>query len=243
MLTWAAVGVAFVAASFVKGTTGLGFPLIATPMVALVVDLRTAYALLVLPNIVMDVLQVLRHEVPWRLWRRLLSFFGASVLGTFLGTGIFLAISDRAVFLGLAGMILLFLLSRGLQLRPRIGAATERWLGPVVGLAAGILNGITNVSGPVAAIYLLSLDLPKREFVKAVSSIFLVVKVSQLAAIAQAGIFRLETLPGATLLTLLALGGFRAGLWAQDRVPQEGFIRFLYLLLGVMAGYFVYRAF
>lgn len=41
-------------ASYVKGTTGMGFPIIATPMVAMLGDIRTTYALSPLPNIPMD---------------------------------------------------------------------------------------------------------------------------------------------------------------------------------------------
>jgi len=64
--TWIAVAGAFLVASYVKGTTGMGFPLIATPMVALLVDIRTTYALLLMPNILMDALQLARGELPWR---------------------------------------------------------------------------------------------------------------------------------------------------------------------------------
>jgi hypothetical protein len=45
-ITWVVVAGAFLLASFVKGTTGMGFPLIATPMVALLVDIKTTYAIL-----------------------------------------------------------------------------------------------------------------------------------------------------------------------------------------------------
>lgn len=62
---WVAAAGAFLVASYVKGTTGMGFPLIATPMVALLVDIRTTYALLLLPNL-MDALQIARGELPWR---------------------------------------------------------------------------------------------------------------------------------------------------------------------------------
>jgi len=41
-------------AAYVKGTTGLGFPLIATPMVALLLDIRIAITILIIPNIVME---------------------------------------------------------------------------------------------------------------------------------------------------------------------------------------------
>jgi hypothetical protein len=237
------VAAAFLLASFVKGTTGLGFPLIATPMVALVVDLKTTYALLVLPNIVMDILQVLRREAPWALWRRLAPFFAASVIGVYLGTQVFLAVPARVIYLCLAAMIGLFLVSSWLQIRLRISPAQEVWLGPLIGFAGGFLNGVANISGPPTAIYLLSLDLEKREFVKAVSSIFLIMKVSQMAAITQGGMLTGPILLASLGLTVLAQGGFWLGVHAQDRIPQRAFIRSLHGLLAAMAAYFVCRAF
>ena len=61
LLTWAA-GLAGVAvAAFVKGAIGFGYPLIATPLLALATDVRTAVAVLVIPNIVMDGVQVVRR--------------------------------------------------------------------------------------------------------------------------------------------------------------------------------------
>jgi len=63
-LTTLLVGAALLLAAFVKGTTGFGFPLIATPMVALLLDIRTAIAILVIPNIVMDIGQIFRGGFP-----------------------------------------------------------------------------------------------------------------------------------------------------------------------------------
>jgi len=242
MLTWIAVGLSLVAASFVKGTTGLGFPLIATPMVALLVDLKTTYALLLVPNILMDVLQVARGGFPGPLWRRMWPLFAASVVGVFLGTRIFLAIPARAVYACLAAAIGLYLATAWLKISVAVRPSQERWVGALTGFAGGVLNGIANLSGPPAAIYLMSLGLGKREFVKAVSSIFLVMKVSQMAAIAQGGILTGRILAASGGLLLLSLGGFWAGLRLQDRIPQRGFTLFLQVLLLGMACIFVYRA-
>ncbi len=242
MLTWLCVTAGLLVAGFVKGTTGLGFPLIATPIVALVVDLRTTYALLVLPNIVMDILQILRREPPWALWRRLLPLFLANVVGVFLGTQIFLAIAARAVYAVLAIMIGLFLASTWLRLDQRISRKQERWLGPLAGFLGGVLNGVANVPGPPIAIYLLGLELEKRDFVKALASAFLVTKMGQMAAISQSGLVTGGILVASSGLTILALGGFWVGLQVQDRIPQRAFLRCLYLLLACMAGYYAFRA-
>lgn len=240
-ITWLAVASAFLVASYVKGTTGMGFPLIATPMVALLVDVRTTYALLLMPNILMDVVQIVRGEFPWELWRRLAPLFGTTVVGVFLGTKIFITIPERAVLLALAGMILLFLASTRMRFDLRVPPRWEVWLGPVTGFVGGVLNGVTNVFSPVGALYLLALQFEKRDFVRAIASIFLVAKVSQLAAMSRWGLYTLTLLQWSAALTAVALGAFWAGLKTQDRVRQETFTRILHLFLAGMALLFVYR--
>ncbi len=240
-MIWAAVAGAFLLASFIKGTTGMGFPLIATPMVAMLVDVRTAYALLLLPNIMMDVLQIARSEISWHLWRRLAPFFATTVVGVIVGTRILVAIPERAIFFCLAGMIIVYLLSVRLRVALRMPERYEPLIGSLAGLAAGVLTGVTNAIGPLAAFYVLSLELEKREFVRAVASIFLVAKLSQLAAAAHWGFFTWSIVRWSAALSLLALGAFWLGLAAQDRVRQETFLRILYVLLFAMALLFISR--
>jgi len=239
--TWILVAVAFMVAAYVKGATAMGFPLIATPMVALLVDIRTAYVLLLAPNILMDVFQIARGGPPWRLWRRLGMVLAAIVPGVFLGTAVLLAVPERAVYVALAGMILLFLSTRRLGASLRVPARLEPGLGAAVGLLGGTLNGLTNAVGPVAAVYLLALDLPKRDLVRGLASVFLTAKVSQLAAISGWGLYTGPLVLGSCALSLAALGAFWLGLRTQDRVRQETFRTIMSLLLFCMALFFIYR--
>lgn len=240
-LTWIAVAGAFLLASFVKGTTAMGFPLIATPMVALLVDIKTTYALLVLPNILMDTFQIARGQLPWPLWRRLFWLLAATMVGVFLGTRILISVSERFIYLALAVMILVFLASVYLDLRIAVPPRWERSLGPAVGFTGGVLAGITNVVGPLTALYILALGFEKREFVKAVASIFFVTKASQLIAISRWGLYTLPILWWSIGLSAVALVAFGVGLRVQDRVPQETFRRILHVLLFGMGLVFVYR--
>ena len=59
------VGFSLLIAAFVKGTTGLGFPMIATSTVALLLDIRTAVTILIIPNLVMDTALVFRGGLPY----------------------------------------------------------------------------------------------------------------------------------------------------------------------------------
>lgn len=240
-LTWLAVAGALLVASFVKGTTGMGFPLIATPMVAMVVDLRTTYALLLLPNILMDTIQIVRGEHPWHLWRRLIPLLASTAAGVVVGTLIFFHVSDRVVYGLLAATIVAFLASRRLRLDVVVPACWEGWTGAGIGFAGGVLTGVTNIVGPLVALYLLALRFEKSAFVKGVASVFLTAKLTQLAAISQGGIYSLAIFRWSALLTGAGLLTFWIGLKTQDRVPQETFLKILYAILTVMAAFFLYR--
>jgi len=110
-----------------------------------------------------------------------------------------------------------------------------------VGFAGGVLAGVTNVIGPLTALYILALGFEKREFVKAVASIFFVTKVSQLVAISRWGLYTVQILWWSVGLSAVALLAFWVGLRVQDRVPQETFRRILHALLFVMGAVFIYR--
>src|SRR5437588_573330 len=81
---WALLAV-FVAGT-VKGTAGLGFPTLATPLLSLAVDVKTAVVLLILPNIVMDGIQFARRGAPRETIRRLVPLLIGGAIGTVIGT-------------------------------------------------------------------------------------------------------------------------------------------------------------
>src|SRR6266545_5891944 len=80
------VGITLLLAAFVKGATGLGFPLIATPALALLLDIRTAVTVLILPNLFMDSAQVFREAFPYHVFRRFSRMLAPTIIGVFLGT-------------------------------------------------------------------------------------------------------------------------------------------------------------
>jgi uncharacterized membrane protein YfcA len=59
----------------------------------------------------------------------------------------------------------------------------EKKLSLPAGLISGFLNGMTNAAGPALAMYLYSLRLMKKEFIKSIAMIFIITKLSQLLAV------------------------------------------------------------
>lgn len=236
------VGAALLVAAFVKGTTGMGFPLIATPVVALLLDIRSAVVILIIPNIVMDITQIFRGSVGAGIFRRFAWLMFLTVLGVFLGTKVLVLLPLWALNLALGIMVLLFVVSNFLRREFQISPRAEGVLSPWVGLGSGFLNGMTNAAGPALAIYLYSLKLPKRDFVKSIATIFMVTKVSQLVAVSTWNLFTPERLRLSLGVTLFVLAGFYAGLKTQDRVRQETFNRGLLVLLSLIGITLIVRA-
>ena len=114
-LTHVLVGAALLLAAFVKGATGLGFPLIATPTIALLLDIRTAVTVLILPNLFMDSAQVIRDGFPYDVFRRFSSLILPTIIGVFLGTMALVNTPLWILNLCLGMMVLVFVLSNLLK--------------------------------------------------------------------------------------------------------------------------------
>jgi uncharacterized membrane protein YfcA len=241
-LTHLLVGAALLFASFVKGATGLGFPLIATPMVALLLDIRIAVTILILPNLMMDVTQVFRDGFPYATLRRFRSMVGWTIVGVFLGTLLLVRTPLWVLNLCLGLMVILFVGSSLARFDFTISSTREKLLSPIFGFVSGFLNGLTNAAGPTLAIYFYSLKLEKRFFVKSIATIFCITKIAQLVAVSTWNLFNWQTLTLSIQVVLFSLVGFFAGMMTQDRVNQKTFNRGLLVLLTLIGVVLIARA-
>ncbi len=225
------VGLTAMGAAFVKGVTGMAFPLFATPVVVLLTDIRTAIVVLLAPNILMDVVQIVRKRFPLEHLVRLWTMLVAGIIGVFVGTYLLVSIPVRLVNLILAVIVFIYVAQ---TLWARAVAMPARWepvMSPAVGFAAGVLNGVSNTLSPIVAIYLLSLQLAKFDFVKSIALVFFSFKVAQAAAVWGWNLFTPARLWLSAVATAFAFAGFGIGLRVQDRINQRTFNRVLLVLL------------
>ena len=147
-LTYVLVGVVLLLAGFIKGASGMGFPLIATPTVALLLDIRIAITILIIPNIVMDMTQVFRGGFPLDVLRRFGWFSLATLIGVFLGTKVLVSLPLWLLNLSLGVMVLVFVVSNWLRFEFTVSPELEKKLSLPAGLISGFLNGMTKPPGP-----------------------------------------------------------------------------------------------
>lgn len=236
------LGVAAVlAAAFVKGAIGFGFPTLGTPLLSLVVDVKQAVVLLIVPNIAMDGLQFARQGAPLATVRRFALLLVGGAVGTVAGTRLLVALSPRMATLVLGGVLLLFVALSLSGLSLRMPARWETPVSPAVGLVAGVIGGVTNVPGTPLIMYFHALGLAKGEFLSSVAFTFVVYKLIQLGAVAYFGLLSWPLAAGSLALTAVALGGFALGLRIQDRLDQRAFNRAVLGFLGLLGAWLALR--
>jgi uncharacterized membrane protein YfcA len=228
-------------AALLKGAIGFGFPTLGTPLLSLVMDVKAAVVVLILPNIVMDSIQFVRRGAPMAIVRRfsVLLLFGA--VGTVIGTRLLVGLSSRTATLILGLFIVGFVALNATGLTLHVSRRWEPWLSPVAGLLAGVVGGITNVPGTPLVIYFHALGLGKHEFVASVAFTFVAYKLVQLGAVFYYGLLS-PSLVGVSLgLALVALLGFGLGLVVQERLEQRTFNRVILVVLGLLGLWLVVR--
>jgi uncharacterized membrane protein YfcA len=235
------LALAVVVAAFIKGAIGFGFPTLGTPLLTLMVDVKTAVLVLIVPNIVMDGIQLVRAGAPAATARRLAPLLAFGAAGMVLGTYLLASLASSTVMLILGVFILAFVALSLTRLSPRMPPRWEPWASPLVGLAVGVLGGITNAPGTPLALYFYALGLGKREFVSAVAFSFVLYKLVQLGAVSWYGLMSWPLLGWSVALTAAALGGFAVGLRVQDRLEPQTFNRAVLVFLAALGGWLVIR--
>ena len=108
---WVFVFVAAVclAAGFAHGALGFGFPIVATPLVALVIGIKSAIALMAPATLALVVISALRGGGFLRLMREFWFLPPAMAVGAWAGTRLLLVAPAEPFLLVLAAVILLYL--------------------------------------------------------------------------------------------------------------------------------------
>jgi len=176
------------AAGLIQGALGFGFPFVATPLIALVSDMRTAIIAVLLPTLATIVVALvasgpLRATLE-RFWMMPLYM----IVGATIGTSLFVAAPAFPYTLLLALITLAYLNFDRLGLGESVLVRShERRFGVVAGLTAGLFEGTANVAGPPLIIYCLMLGLTPAALVQTINLCFLIGKSTQFTVLSTYG--------------------------------------------------------
>ncbi len=111
----------------------------------------------------------------------------------------------------------------------------QRWFAWALGTLAGITTMMANAAGPVVALYMLAVALPKLEFVGTSAWFFLVINVFKLPFSYGLGYISWESLLLDVMAAPMILGGMLVGRWMIHRIAQKLFDSLLLALVALAA--------
>jgi uncharacterized membrane protein YfcA len=213
---------------FVQGALGLGFPTLATPLIAVVTDIRTAVIIVLLPCLGAIAMGLARSG---HLRETLAQFWMMPIymlIGAAIGTRIFIAYPEFPYALLLAALIVVYL---NLE---RIGRGESRYMrerrnlfGCVFGVTAGVTEGTANVAAPALVVYYLAIAVQPTLLAQALNICFFTGKSTQFVTLASAGGVTATQWAMTLPLAVVAAAGTVYGIAIRNRIDAATYKRWL----------------
>lgn len=239
----AAVLATYFFAATAKGVTGLGFSTTCLPILTILVGLKDALPLVIIPSICSN-LVVMRQaghfaQTIGRFWPMLLALLPGLVLGLW----ILLAIEgvQAAAFLGI--VLLLWCAFSIKKPDVRIPEGWESTLAPVSGFLTGMINGMTGSQVMPSVPFLMMLNLERDAFIQAVNCSFTLSSVVMAFGLGQLGLFSQEDFLISAFGTGCVFFGVSVGGAIRERLSETLFRNAILAMLALMGLSLVLSAF
>ncbi|EDP63746.1 hypothetical protein BAL199_26477 [alpha proteobacterium BAL199] len=234
--TLALITAVLLLAGAVKGVVGLGLPTVTLALLTATVGLEAAIAVMLLPSLVTNIWQAVVGGALGAVMRRLWAFLLALIIGVLAASGASAVIATST---------LTALLGVSIVLYGAIGLMTPPWpkpgkwegpLSPVMGLATGVLTGMTGSFVMPAVPYLQALGLPRDRLVQAMGVTFLVATLALGVGLGGRGLLPDNLIVLSAMSVVPALVGMEIGRRVRSRLSEWRFRQVLFwalLLLGL----------
>lgn len=198
----------------VQRITGLGFALVASPILVLVLgpfDGVVLSNILVPVNCVVIFLSVSGHRAVQ--WRKVLELTIPALIAIWLGGKVAQALPEPVLLVIVGSLLITGLLSAKYNRRSHIFKKGR--IGTVIaGALSGLMNVLAGVGGPALVLYKISTSWAQSTFVPTAQIYFLLINVGSLAAKGGVPSYASEQLP-------LVFGSLFAGLYAGSRLKRR----------------------
>ena len=226
------VGIAaFFLGGLVKGVIGVALPLIALSILITVVPVPVAVGLQAIPILASNLWQGADPAQIRPTLKRFWSLLAAVAVGMAVGTGLLVEIAPRPLYALVGTLISAMALVQALAPNLSIPPERERWASPAVGAVAGLLGGLIASFGPVIAIYLAALRMPKNLFISSLGIAYFSAGLPLTLLLIARGVLDTTLLWLSVVACAPVFAGMFLGRRLRDRIDQALFRK---LVLGAL---------
>ena len=236
------VCLAFFAAAFLKGITGLGFSTICLPILTTFLDLKTSIPLVIVPSLSSNVLVMVQAGRFGEALRRFWPLYVSAIPGVVLGVSVLTSVKGSLSRAILGGVLFLYALWALRAKDEGLPKHVEAWLTGPVGFITGVVNGVTGSQVMPILPFLLALKLHKDLFVQAINLSFTLSSLIMLALLSRVGLLTVNLVSMAVLgIAPVALGIVLGGR-LRRALPEDGFRKAVLVFLLVIGCSLILRA-
>jgi len=214
-----------------KGVFGLGLPLIGVPVMVAAIPFQTAIALFAVPTFTSNLQQAIAGKRLMPNLRRFWPLLLVLTVTTPIAVQWLVTASQDTGLLVLGVVSVIFALVQLFPSHLVVHPHQEKWLAPLVGLASGVMSGISGVYGPPLIVYLVALRLPKEEFVAAISLMYFLGSVTLYSTLALHGVLTGPVLIASALGAAVVAGMMVIAGKLRHRIDEA---RYRKLILGLL---------
>ena len=217
------IAVAFIVAGFAKGAIGMGMPPIAIGLLSVALPLESAIAVMVLPTMFTNIWQAIYGGGFVVLLRRFAPMAFAAMAAIVLAAAMFGHLGSPRAAAWVGVILVLYSLLALTPWRPRVPRWVEWWANPLVGVASGLVAGMTGVAAVPFLPYMQSLEMDRHELVQALGIMFLFIIGMLAVVLAWQGAYHLTNLSSSVAAIAPTMVGVWLGQHARRRLSPETF--------------------
>ena len=222
-------------AALVHGCIGVGFPMIATPLIALISDVQTAIVLTLIPTILINIVSIRSEGAVFTAIRKHLPLALLAMLGSALGTWLLITINSPWFSIVLAIAIFAYLVIDKVNIQSIWILKYPRISRLVFGTSAGVVGGLTNVMAPVLIMYTIEAKFSRQDTIQALNVSFMLGKLIQIVVFLYYGLFSIQVISASSVFVLVSAAALYLGIHIRKRIDAALFIRLLRLFLLFLA--------
>lgn len=226
-----------IAAGFVKGAVGFAMPTVLISGLGSILPAEVALSALILPTLATNSVQALRGGIvaaAHTAWS-LRVYIAVVLVVMIFAAQLVPVLPGQTVYLALGIPVTLFAAIQLAGWQPVMHGG-RRWVFDLgIGAMAGLSGGMSGIWGPPTVTYLLAVNTPKEQQLRAQGVIYGLGSVMLVAAHLKSGILTTQTAPFSAIMVLPALAGMVLGMQVSDRLDQQRFRRLTQVVL-VLAG-------
>lgn len=233
---------ALLAGGWIKGMLGVGLPMVAIPLMASFIPVRDAIAIMYAPVLITNLWQTFQGGYFLVALKRFWPMMAAVILGTWFGSKTLVTIDTRWLAGIVGASVAAFSLVNLLNPTFRVPERHALWISLIIGITGGFFGGLTLFIGPAVIMFLVSLHVPKEEFIGTIALVYLLGIVPTGVFYIIDGTLRQEHFLPTLLACLPVIGGMIIGTVIRGRINEILFRKFLLVTLVVIGLNMIRRA-